>query len=93
MLVICDAVSSITINQINPGGCCKQVPIEEVSWGTKWLLHWSLADCGMVWLLLNKLEHLQNDNDKLQSLNFRFTLTMREPENFYGYPNKKFYAL
>lgn len=35
-------------------------------------------DCGMAWLLLNTLEHLQKENDKLGSLNFQLPFMNRE---------------
>lgn len=43
--------------------------------------------------LLNALEHLPKENDKLGSLKFQFTFMIREPDNFYGSPNKNFYVL
>ena len=43
-----------------------------------------------MWLLLNALELLRKENDKLGSLSFQAHIYDQDPENFYDNPNKNF---
>ena len=88
----------LLLTKVSPMVDWDKVPQRHIPWQPEWCCpdcQGSIDDyknCGVGWILLRALEHLQRKNDKLRSINSHSHL-LWEPESFHDSPYRSSYFL